>query len=316
VTFGGTASATFIVESSTSIVAVAPAHEAGVVSVRVVSPLGTSEDTYADDFTYLAVGRYEQSDWRVFYSGKWRVRRGAFSGGSYSYTSTKRSSVTVCFYGTQLDLIATKARTSGIASVSVDGGWPVSVDLYYPTTLPQQRVFGTGTLANGLHRVEITYARAKNRAARGYAINIDAMDIVGALVGNNRYQENDGRVVYAGSWWTAWNGSYSGWGSSIANSAGSVTIPFNGVRCSLIGTKSRGSGKAVVYIDGNYLGLIDLYNYRTRHNQVLWTSAFLPAGDHTVTIGWTGGKNRRSRGTSINVDAVEIVGSLRSLPSP
>jgi hypothetical protein len=52
VTFGG-AAATFTVQSSTQIVAVAPAHASGVVDVRVTTPGGISANTTADDYTYV-----------------------------------------------------------------------------------------------------------------------------------------------------------------------------------------------------------------------------------------------------------------------
>jgi len=51
VTFGGT-SVTPTVASDTSITATSPARAAGTVDVRVVTPLGTSPNTAADDFVY------------------------------------------------------------------------------------------------------------------------------------------------------------------------------------------------------------------------------------------------------------------------
>lgn len=54
VSFGGTAAASFTVNGATQITAVAPAQAAGTVGVRVTTPGGTSADTAADDFAYLA----------------------------------------------------------------------------------------------------------------------------------------------------------------------------------------------------------------------------------------------------------------------
>ncbi len=53
VDFGTTNAASFVVNSSTSISAVSPAHAAGVVDVRVTTPTGTSAITSADEFTYV-----------------------------------------------------------------------------------------------------------------------------------------------------------------------------------------------------------------------------------------------------------------------
>jgi hypothetical protein len=52
VNFGAVAATSFTVVSATQITAVSPAQGNGVVSIRVVTPLGTSADTAADDFTY------------------------------------------------------------------------------------------------------------------------------------------------------------------------------------------------------------------------------------------------------------------------
>lgn len=53
VTFGGD-SAVFSFTNDTTIVATAPAHSAGTVDVVVTTPLGPSDNTTADDYTYTA----------------------------------------------------------------------------------------------------------------------------------------------------------------------------------------------------------------------------------------------------------------------
>jgi parallel beta-helix repeat protein len=53
VTFGATPAASFSVNSTTQITAVAPAHAAGTVDVTVTTPGGVSENTTADDYRFL-----------------------------------------------------------------------------------------------------------------------------------------------------------------------------------------------------------------------------------------------------------------------
>jgi hypothetical protein len=55
VAFGATAATSFTVNSSTKITAVAPAHAAGTVQIKVTTPAGASANTSADDYTYQAV---------------------------------------------------------------------------------------------------------------------------------------------------------------------------------------------------------------------------------------------------------------------
>jgi hypothetical protein len=54
VSFGGTASTTFTVDSATQITATAPAHAAGVVDVTVTAAGGTSTTGAGDQYTYVA----------------------------------------------------------------------------------------------------------------------------------------------------------------------------------------------------------------------------------------------------------------------
>jgi hypothetical protein len=105
-------------------------------------------------------------------------------------------------------------------------------------------------------------------------------------------------------------------GTSLSlNSGGNVTITFNGVRLSLIGTKARAYGQALVWVDGR-IGVIDFYNPSTCYGQAIWSTGFPAPGDHVFTIAWAGAKNRRARGTTINLDAVAVVGTLLTPAGP
>jgi len=55
------------------------------------------------------------------------------------------------------------------------------VDLYSATTLHDQKVWETGTVAPGTHTVKIEWTGTKNAAASGTNINLDAVDVTGAL---------------------------------------------------------------------------------------------------------------------------------------
>jgi IPT/TIG domain len=55
VKFGATNASSYVVNSATSITAVAPAHAAGVVDVTVITPGGTSATGAADQYTFAAV---------------------------------------------------------------------------------------------------------------------------------------------------------------------------------------------------------------------------------------------------------------------
>jgi hypothetical protein len=92
------------------------------------------------------------------------------------------------------------------------------------------------------------------------------------------------------------------------NSQGSCTVSFNGTYISWLAKTSPVYGKARVVVDGVDQGLVDLYSATTVYKSV-W-SATLPAGDHTVTISWTGERNPSATATNVSVDGFRILGTI------
>jgi hypothetical protein len=127
----------------------------------------------------LVWNRYEQGDSRLLYFGNWStVSASGASGGSEKRGNTSSASLTVTFTGRQLDWIATTGSEMGKADVSLDGGAAVTVDLFSSETLYRQKVWSTGMLNNGTHKLEISW---NEENASGVYINIDALDVLGVL---------------------------------------------------------------------------------------------------------------------------------------
>ena len=126
--------------------------------------------------------RYEQTDTHLLYKGSWStLSSSSYSGRSMKQTSGSGASVTISFTGTGLDWITKKGSTGGKARVTLDGGAPVLVDLYNRTTLYKQKVWTTGSLAEGAHTVKIEWTGQRNTSAGGTYVGIDALDVTGAL---------------------------------------------------------------------------------------------------------------------------------------
>ncbi len=126
--------------------------------------------------------RYQQNNSKLVYSGAWA---GAYSfwasGGSLRFLNAA-GSVTANFNGTYLSWVARKHPVYGIATVTLDGGAPISVDLYRSASLDQVNVYDTGILAPGNHTVVITWTGTKNASATNTYISSDAFDVIGTLV--------------------------------------------------------------------------------------------------------------------------------------
>lgn len=70
-------------------------------------------------------------------------------------------------------------------------------------------------------------------------------------------------------------------------------------------TKAKMMGKAKVYFDGVYVGMVDLYTSTPKFQQVLQATGLSP-GSHTVILEVSGQKNRNATGYYINIDAFEV----------
>ena len=128
--------------------------------------------------------RYEQTSPNVVFAGTWSTATaGTYSKGTLKYTTISGASVTITFSGTRLTWVARKGPDCGKARVRLDGGAPIVVDLYIPSTLYQQAAYSTGTLASGSHTLKIECTGQKNLSSRGKFVDLDAFDVVGPPTG-------------------------------------------------------------------------------------------------------------------------------------
>jgi hypothetical protein len=282
-----------------------------VLLLTVAFTLGSGSEAGAATIT-----RYQQNAAQLTYSGTWTVGSAtAASSGSYRYANTSGMAVTATFKGTSLAWIAKTGPTFGIANVSVDGGTPVSVDLYSSAVLYQQKVWATATLASGYHTVRIEWKGSKNAAATNTNIDVDAFDVEGSLVGVTRWQQTDHHLAWRGAWTKASGTSYSGGNAWYANATGSVaTIEFDGASITLVGKKGPTYGIANVSVDGGAPVAVDLYNSTIVYQQTMWASGFITPGHHVVTLAWTGTKRAAATNTNVALDAMDVRGSLATAP--
>jgi hypothetical protein len=143
---------------------------------------GTSINIDAIVVTGVVTGLYQQDNAKLAYSGTWnKTTASAASNGSFVSSDQPGASVTVQFVGTDLAWIARTGPSYGQASVTVDGGLAVTVDLYSAAIKSQKQVWASGALAMGTHTIQIVRLGTKNAASKGTAINVDAFDVTGSL---------------------------------------------------------------------------------------------------------------------------------------
>ena len=305
VTFGGVDAAGYTVDSPTQITAVAPSHASAQVQVKVKAAGGTTANTPADDFTYLM--RYDQTDSRFVYAGTWAPYSSTSAwNGSYSRASTSGASVTLTFTGTRLTWIATKGTTTGLADVYLDGALQPTVDLSAPAVAYQQEAWSTGDLTSGVHTVKIV---RDSLSASGKFLTIDAVDVVGTLLGGGRIEQADTRLAFSGTWAVvSATGASGGSYRKASGSGAAVYVDFTGIDLSWIATTGPTMGKAHVSIDGGAAVSVDLYAAATAYKQKVWDSGTLALGDHEVEISWD---TANASTQYITADAFDVMGSMR-----
>ncbi len=303
VTFGGVNASTYTVDSTNQITATIPAHVAGTVGVQVTNPVGTTADTAAADFTYM--NRYDNKDSRLSYTGTWETYewRAAW-GESYKKTKSSSGSVTITFTGTRLDLIATKTTGMGLANVYLDDVLQGTIDLHGSTAY-QKRVWSTGDIPGGVHKVKLT--RKTTNASTAY-ISFDAVEVVGTLGKAGRVEQTDTRLAFSGSWKTFSTSGASGGSYARSDASGAMcTVNFHGSYLAWIATKGTTLGTAWVQLDDGAAQKIDLAASAVAYQQKVWDTGPLTTGDHVVKI-WYDDDN--IAGKFISVDAFDIQGTL------
>jgi cell wall-associated NlpC family hydrolase/N-acetylmuramoyl-L-alanine amidase len=131
-----------------------------------------------------------------------------------------------------------------------------------------------------------------------------------------RYQQYSSLMTYLGSWANSATATASGGSFWYTSSPASVTVSFNGSYVGWITKTGPQYGKARVTLDGGTAVTIDLYSATTVYRQVVYNAANLAAGDHTLTIEWTGEKNAASSAYYVGIDAIDVLGSLIQAPRP
>jgi Carboxypeptidase regulatory-like domain/S-layer homology domain len=118
--------------------------------------------------------------------------------------------------------------------------------------------------------------------------------------------DNFWRISYSGSWFrqkaakaSAGHLTYSGQPGAYLQFSWDGT----GLKCHFAAGPMM--GKARVRIDGNYLGVFDLYSATKKLAQIGKTG--LTPGNHEITIEVTGFKSRQATDVLVNIDAIEVV---------
>ena len=267
-----------------------------------------------DVFVHSASTRYDQTNTKIVKTGTWYTFTTTASYlGSYGRSSTSGASATIYFTGTQLDWIAMKGTTVGMADVYLDGVKKATIDLGAATPSYQVNVWSSGTLPNTRHTVSIVRSSA---SVLGKYVTLDAVDIWGTIstppAGSTRYDQTNTNIAKTGTWYTfTTTASYLGSYGRSSTSVASATIYFTGSRLDWITMKGTTTGIADVYLDGVRKATINLAASPAIYKVKVWSTGALPYAPHTVRIVRS---SSSAVGKFITLDAVDIWGSINAGP--
>ncbi|HET7669414.1 MAG TPA: hypothetical protein VFK84_03315 [Burkholderiales bacterium] len=217
-------------------------------------------------------------------------------------TQAAGETVTLPFRGTGISWVGYRGPDAGIATVQIDGGAPVTVDLYSPTAIYQAEAFTISGLADTEHRITITATGGSNPAATGARVVVDAFEV---MTPGRRYEQRDPAITYAGTWHDNNARVWTGGASRTSPVAGSTaTFRFTGTSVSWIGCeKSSAGGTANVYIDGTLVQTVRLQeSYPVEgYQKTVFRADGLTPGPHTLMV-----EVISTNGSYVVVDAFDV----------
>jgi Bacterial Ig domain/Bacterial Ig-like domain len=335
-TAGGTKTVTITGSGSTYNAAVSGMTTAGTVSATIAAGVATdaannvntasssTDNTVTFQTDAPPTGtRVEAEDNRAGFGGTaWREcgpEVANFSGGIAGCSDVKGDTYTLTFTGTAVSWLGLKCSVCGIASVSIDGGAPATVDTAGPgapgSGLTSEALFSISGLDPAVsHTMVITVTSTSNSG--GAFIVVDAFDVSGSTTGSvaARFEEDSPAISVSPT--DAWVrrgpdvASFSGRTAGSSDVAGTtVTVTFTGTAVSWIGLRCSVCGIATVSIDGGPATSIDTTGPAAPGtpgltSEAVFTASNLTAGSHTMVITVTG--STTAGGAHIIVDAFDV----------
>ena len=214
--------------------------------------------------------------------------------------------VTVAVTVVQDDPTATPPTTSlatgsklGLASAAINVGWAPATDPTSPIGgYEVQQSVNEGAWGPAIPLpASIRMASYILADDTTYRFRVRAVDTAGnwspwAVAGSTRvhaYDDRSSRVLRTGTW--RLTSSSSAFNRSLIGSTragATVRMTFTGHSIALVAPKSPYRGRARLYIDGRYLGTLNLKSGTTMSRQVVFSRSLVGGGTHTIMLVPTG----------------------------
>ncbi|MEW2167338.1 glycoside hydrolase family 2 TIM barrel-domain containing protein [Streptomyces sp. NPDC007084] len=209
---------------------------------------------------------------------------------------------------------ASRTRATGTDGYGERPTWPWAQDTH------SYALFGKNSAAHWTNdfrsaKTGVRLAKATSGASGpGVQVESDGKDAVRlAPVAGAFVDDASAAITYTGAWTHAGSDADYTAGDlfsteSFSSAAGATAeLQFTGTGVGLYSAKADNLGIIKVYVDGTLADTVDLYGPGKSPAQLVFRSAALAYGRHTVKVECTGTKNAASSGTYALVDAFHVV---------
>ncbi len=107
-------------------------------------------------------------------AGGWSTDTNGHHGGEAIYSDTQGDTASWTFTGTAVSLIYPKLSDAGVATVTVDSGSPITIDMYAPSGQYQVEHVISHCMSSGQHDIEVTVGGYTATGGTGTRVYVDA----------------------------------------------------------------------------------------------------------------------------------------------
>lgn len=278
------------------------------------SPAASTKINDTDLSIIYSRGNDSTKDWDYFQSAPEDYQQDEHSSNFVrSAGAITGAGVVVNFNGTGITWIGKQGPQYGIASYSIDGGVPQTVDNYSSTALNQNPNVTVSGLSSESHVLSISLTDQKNTASTDYWQTIDAFTVDGSTLVPSQATiagYNSPELTFTGTWGGGLvsDGSDLSGGHYWSNQTNaSISWTFVGSLIEVFGRPDYEDGYMDVYIDSattpvasvnGHWGLIDDDSL----NAYMLFATKLTPGTHTIKLVVAGKRDSTARDNYVQID--------------
>ena len=122
-------------------------------------------------------------------------------------------------------------------------------------------------------------------------------------------------LQYTGKWHAVYTANYwMGGVKGTTKPGATVSLTANGSAFAFVTSVGPNMGQVEVTLDGESMGVVDLYAPVATDRYVAWSTSFADLGSHTLTVTALGTKNALSTSSRIVLDAFAVIGDAPVKP--